>query len=84
MHKWSTEITNTNSKKKEKIEKTNTLVDDSGRRIPAVVWEGGTIFSTRMRLKVGIKRFAIAVSAQRTEIKESSSDNRKGWEDLSP
>jgi hypothetical protein len=32
----------------------------SGRRIPAEVLEGGTIFSTRMRLKVGIKRFAIS------------------------
>ncbi|RWW74965.1 hypothetical protein BHE74_00017041 [Ensete ventricosum] len=29
------------------------------RRIPALVLEGGTIFSTRTRLKRGIRRFAI-------------------------
>lgn len=36
-----------------------TLADDSGRRMPAVVLEGGTIFSIRTRLRVGIRRFAI-------------------------
>ena len=40
----------------------DTLVDVSGRRIPAVVLEGGTIFSTRTRLRVGIKRLAILFS----------------------
>lgn len=27
--------------------------------MPAEVWDGGTIFSTRMRLRLGINRFAI-------------------------
>lgn len=36
-----------------------TLVVFSGRRIPVLVLEGGTIFSTRIRLKAGIRRLAI-------------------------
>lgn len=39
-----------------------TLAEASGRRIPALVLEGGTIFSMRTRLRVGIRRFAICVS----------------------
>jgi hypothetical protein len=31
--------------------------------------EGGTIFSTRMRLKVGIKRFAISEWVQRIRVR---------------
>lgn len=43
-----------------------TLVDDSGRRMPAVVLEGGMIFSIRTRLRVGIKRLAICASVSET------------------
>lgn len=43
-------------------EKVYTLVVFSGSKIPAVVFEGGTIFSTKILLKAGIKRFAIAKS----------------------
>lgn len=36
-----------------------TLVTFSGRRIPAEVFDGGTIFSTKTRLRSGINRFDI-------------------------
>lgn len=42
-------------------EKWSTLEDFSGRRMPAVVLDGGTIFSTRTLLSVGISRFAISL-----------------------
>lgn len=36
-----------------------TLEDFSGNKMPALFFDGGTIFSTKIRLKSGIKRFAI-------------------------
>ena len=48
---------NTESQGKKGSDLKITLVEDSGRRIPALVLEGGTIFSTRTRLRVGIRRF---------------------------
>jgi len=52
----------------------------SGRRIPVLVLEGGIIFSTNMRLNVGIKRFAIFTPLQPshalTESRERKSDSR--------
>lgn len=50
-----------------------TLVDFSGNKIPAFVFEGGTIFSTRIRLSNGTKRFAI----WRRKQKEAKSDGRR-------
>ena len=36
----------------------------SGSKIPALVLDGGTIFSTKMRFRVGIRRFAMGEKCQ--------------------
>lgn len=46
--------------KEEKKSKKKTWGAFSGSKIPDCVLEGRTIFSTKMRLKDGIKRFAIS------------------------
>lgn len=38
------------------------MEDFSGSRMPAEVLEGGTIFSTRTRFRLGINLFAISTS----------------------
>lgn len=42
-----------------------TLLVFSGRRIPAVVFDGGVIFSTKTRFRSGIKRLAISLREER-------------------
>lgn len=56
------------NKKEKRVNGGSTLDIFSGRRMPALVLEGGTIFSTRMRLNKGIKRFAMDDLNQKAEM----------------
>jgi hypothetical protein len=48
-----------------------TLEDFSGNKMPAVVFDGATIFWTKTRLNSGINRFAISIGAtNRDEMRE--------------